>query len=180
MEIWKDIKDYEGLYLISNMGNVKSIERLVPNNINGGKRIIKERILKNVNDFYGYYQVNLHKDSIKKRAIVHRLVAEAFLENLNNKPQVNHVNGIKTDNRDINLEWCSSSENIKHAYRTGLRKTGNPKIGGINNHKAKLTESDVLNIREKAHLGLKYLSKQFCISKSNINAIINKKIWKHV
>lgn len=180
METWKDIEGYEGLYLISNMGNVKSVERSVPNNINGGKRIIVERHLKIGHDFYGYPQVNLHKNCIKKTTKIHRLVAKAFIKNNDCNQQVNHINGIKTDNRAINLEWCTSSENIKHAYKTGLRKTGNPKIGGSKNHKAKLTESDVLNIRKNSYLGLKILSQWFSVTTSTIHAIINRKTWRHI
>ena len=103
-EIWKSIKGYEGLYEISNLGNVRSQERIVPR---GNHYIrIEERILKPGKDKDGYLQVMLSKNGIQKIKKVHRLVAEYFIENNNSLPMVNHKNEIKDDNRVENLEWC--------------------------------------------------------------------------
>lgn len=108
-EIWKDIKEYEGLYQVSNYGNIKSFKR-------------KTRNLKPYKTYRGYYGIKLCKNHQTKQFFVHRLVAEAFIPNPYNKPQVNHINGNKTDNNIVNLEWATSSENIIHAYSTGLSK----------------------------------------------------------
>ena len=118
-EIWKDIKGYEGLYQVSNLGRVKSILCWCGN----GKTKIwkeKEKILSNCVDNNGYIRVVLFKECKGKNVRVHRLVAEAFIPNLEDKRVVNHINGIKTDNRVENLEWCTYGENAKHAWNNGL------------------------------------------------------------
>lgn len=104
-EIWKDIPGYENVYKISSFGRAKSLKRN------------KEIILKQTIDKYGYCRIN----NIYKRYIrTHRLVAIVFIENKFNKKLVNHINGIKTDNRVENLEWVTAKENIRHAWSTGL------------------------------------------------------------
>ena len=117
-EDWRDIKGYEGYYQVSNHGRVKSISRLV--NSFPNKRTVPERILKQQVLRSGYMSVGLWKDFHFFRLSVHRLVALAFIPNPYNLPQVNHRDGIKTNNNANNLEWCSRSENMKHAYEYGL------------------------------------------------------------
>lgn len=133
-EIWKDIKGYEGLYQVSNLGRVKSLNHYASN---GKVNILyKGRILKQWFDGKkNYLQVQLSKDNKDKKFLVHRLVAEAFIPNRENKREVNHVNGIKTNNRVNNLEWVTSKENKEHAIKNGyydtpacLNRTGKPKI----------------------------------------------------
>lgn len=118
-EKWKDIKDFEGLYQVSNYGRVKSLSRKIKT-IKGYTITIKGRILKPTIDNTDYYAVSLWKQNIKVRPHIHRLVAEAFIPNLENKPQVNHIDGDKLNNNVRNLEWCTQQENNIHAYNHGL------------------------------------------------------------
>ena len=110
-EIWKDIKGFEGIYQVSNIGRVKNLERKVKCK-NNSYRVIKEKILKpNKSKHTGYYMVTLSKNGKQNTYSVHRLVATAFLDNPENKPCVDHINTIRTDNRIENLRWVSYEEN---------------------------------------------------------------------
>ena len=144
-EEWKDVKDYEGLYQVSNLGRVKSVERMKWSGLNGGCYVtVPERILKTIKDKYGYLTVNLCKDSKMKTYKVHRLVATAFLDNPNNLPMINHKNEIKSDNHVDNLEWCDASYNAN--YGTRNQRVGEKvaeKLRGRNlseEHKKKISE----------------------------------------
>ena len=111
-EEWRDVVGYEGRYQVSSMGRVKSLER---KDCLG--RIQKERILKPGVNVGGYLKVGLRAGGKQKMFLVHRLVCQSFHENPDNKPQVNHLNEIKTDNRASNLEWCTRKKNINHGTR---------------------------------------------------------------
>ena len=108
-EIWKDVLDYEGLYKVSNRGNVYSVERTSSQ----GKKIGR-LTLKPAPDKDGYLTVGLYKNGVVKRKKIHRLVSEAFLPNLNGFPQVNHIDEDKANNNVENLEWCTSRYNTNH------------------------------------------------------------------
>lgn len=119
-EIWKDIKGYEGLYQISNFGNVKSLDRYIINK-NGDKQYFPGKYLtQGVSD--NYLKVTLSKSNKQRTFRVHILVARTFIPNPENKPEVNHMDGDKSNNRVDNLEWNTRSENELHAYKNGLAK----------------------------------------------------------
>lgn len=118
-EIWKDIEGYEGLYQISNLGRVRSLDRYMKNGTSN-QYIRKGKILIQQKGTGNYIQVCLSKNCKGKCYKLHRLVAEAFIPNIENKPDINHIDGNKSNNCANNLEWCTKSENMKHAARTGL------------------------------------------------------------
>lgn len=115
-EIFKDIEGYEGLYQVSNLGRVKSLERKV--NKGHGERTISEKILKQMINLYGYKFVHLSTKNCVKPFLVHRLVAQAFIPNQNNLPQVNHKDENPNNNHVDNLEWCDCKYNINYGTRT--------------------------------------------------------------
>ena len=112
-EIWKPIKDYEGLYEVSNLGRVKSLERKVAHPI-VKEKTIKEKLLKYNTDKNGYLYVTLYKDGKSKSLKIHRLVAIAFISNPDNKPDIDHINTNKADNRVDNLRWVTKEENMNN------------------------------------------------------------------
>ena len=105
IEIWEKIPGFNSFYQVSSLGNVRSLK--------GNKTLFLHP--------NGYLQVNLYKNDKTKSRLVHRLVASAFIPNNENKPQVNHINGDKTDNKISNLEWATAKENSQHAIKTGLK-----------------------------------------------------------
>lgn len=173
-EIWIEIKNYEGCYMISNLGNVKTLSRCV----NGSLR--KERILKQKIHRDGYRMVTLQKDKKRNYILVHRLVALHFIENKHNKPCVNHIDGNKGNNYVENLEWATVKENSNHAVSLGLC----PHSVGETNIKSKLKNSDIINIRKKWDGLYPYnqsdLSIEYKVSKSSIAKILKKETWKHI
>lgn len=135
-EVWKDISGYEGIYQISNYGNLKSLERKYKKiDRRTNKEFIyfqKEKMLKPRVDKKGYLHYALNKDKKAKEFKAHRLVAEAFVPNIEEKPQINHKDMNKQNNYVDNLEWCTNGENQKHSYKNNLNrknffKTNNPK-----------------------------------------------------
>jgi len=140
-EIWKDVVGYEGLYQISNFGNVKSF----PHNRRYTTQLLKPAHFPN-----GYTFVYLWKNGHKKMFMIHRLVAVNFIPNYENKPEVNHKNGIKDSNFADNLEWATCAENSKHAFDTGLNKMIAIAEGSRKWHKTEDGKKHVRDIQEKS------------------------------
>lgn len=175
MKIWKKIPEFT-LYEISNYGEIKTF-----NHRNKGK----EAIMKPALDAGGYLRTMLIGDDKKYHTVkVHRLVAKAFLENPENKPQVNHINGIKSDNRVSNLEWSTPSENVKHSYNFLNRE----RLHGEKNHEASLTDAQVIEIRKNYVRGKTSnnretkaeIAKKYNTSFAVIKRIVSNKTWKHL
>jgi hypothetical protein len=158
------IKGYEN-YAVDDKGNIYSL----PKKTRNGTRILKYNIAKT-----GYGLVDLCKEGKVKKFLVHRLIAQTLLLNPENKPQVNHKNGNKLDNRVENLEWNTRSENQKHSIQIGLRTTI-----GEKNSQSKLTEKDVLYIRNSKEKG-SVLAIKFNISHPTICDIRKFRSWKHI
>lgn len=114
-EIWKEISGYEGYFEVSNLGNFRSKDRVIKYKSNG-TRLYPGKFLKTETIVEGYQRIVLMKEAIKKRYMCHRLVAQEFVPNPDNKPYVNHINGNKADNRAENLEWVTQSENELHSH----------------------------------------------------------------
>lgn len=173
-ENWKDIQEFKGKYQISNLGRIKSISRKVSNG--SGFRNIEEKILTFKKGRNGYIHAILNNINQKAR-YAHRLVAIAFIPNPKNKPYVNHINGIKDDNRVENLEWCTQSENLKHAYSNGFRE---PIRGNLNSN-SKLSEEDAVNIKyNHTNLSHDHVAELYGISSTVAGNIRTGKKWKHI
>ena len=158
IEQWEKI--YSG-YLISTCGNVDSVKYK-------SRRRLKSAINKR-----GYLYVTLQIGGKPKYCAIHRLVAQAFIPNPHNLPQVNHLNGIKTDNRVENLEWCTASENMRHAFATGLAPQG------VNQGQAKLNAAQVRYIRlNPDNLKQKYLANMFHVTQTVISLIQRGKTYR--
>lgn len=176
-EIWKDIEGYEGLYQVSNLGRVKSLERKCK--VLNGYRTVNERIRSLNKNRYGYITVSLNKNNKTKICTIHRLVAIAFIENPENKIQVNHIDGDKSNNTVDNLEWVSQEENMQHAVNTGLLKfteERNYKISSALKYKNK-TQSHRENI-SKSTKGKKHYYKNKHPKSKSVICITTGEIFK--
>ena len=172
-EIWKDIAGFEGHYQVSNLGHVKSLER-----IGYGGKTIPERMLKQNLDGDGYPRIGLHKNGCTKTRHVHRLVAEAFILNPQNYPEVNHKDENKQNNNANNLEWCTTKYNLTYGHRLDCAK-------GERNHLHKLTDEQVKEIRKvykkgDPEYGQSALGRKYGVDHIAIGIIVKWKTWKHL
>lgn len=165
-EIWNPILGWEKLYHISNLGKIKSLLREVKGKSNS-KYFKKERMLRLNKVGAGYLGAILCDMGRNKRILLHRLVAQSFIFNPENKPCVNHINGIKTDNNIKNLEWVTHKENSIHSYKIGLMPT-------------KITENQANQIRQLYSTG-KYKQSEiggiFDLTQGTIGKIIRNELW---
>jgi len=176
MEIWKDIEGFENRYQVSNMGRVKSLDRITITK-NGRRLPIKGKLLRlNRSSPEGYVRVILYGPNTKPYIrFVHRLVAQAFIPNPENKPEVNHKWGDKSDNRHTSLEWCTRGENVSHAIRTGL----NPQRGERNTS-SKLSElqvREICNLLDNSNKTQEEIAKEYGVLKTQIHKIDIGEAW---
>ncbi|UUV46572.1 HNH endonuclease [Bacillus phage vB_BanS-Thrax3] len=180
MEVWKSLANLVHLgevYEVSNLGRIRSIDREFINAV-GRKRFYKGKIVKPFIDKDGYENIALSFKGVKKKYKVHRLVAIAFIPNFENKSEVNHKDGDKKNNRIDNLEWSTGLENTNHAIECGLSKNK-----GEDSSLAKLTEKDVIRLREtyaNGNYSYKEIGEMFNISTMQAYRIVKKQRWKHV
>lgn len=167
-EIWKPIKGYEGLYEVSNLGRVRSLDR-----VDSLGRPWTGRVLRpNHNRRHNYLYVHLYRDSRRVGKRVHRLVAEAFLNApLPDQTDTNHINGDRTDNRLANLEWMTRSENLNHGYWSNLNVSGGPKLNPwivrvIRRLAGKIEQSQIAEI--------------FGVSVGNVSLIVRGRTWRNI
>lgn len=174
MEEWKVIPNFS-LYMASNMGYIKTFN---------WKNKGVERIMKPALDGSGYLRTMLIGDDGFFHTIkVHRIIAQTFIENTENKPQINHKNCIKTDNRVINLEWATVSENIRHAYKE--QRMNNK---GENNPCSTLTDAQAKEILENYKFGKKVksgktkqqIAEEYGTTFNVIKRLVQRKTWKHL
>jgi hypothetical protein len=177
-ETWKDIPGYEGYYQASSLGKIRSLDR-VSTHWKGITQIKKGKEISISADIKGYLKISLMKSGTRKSFKAHRLIAITFLDNKDNLSDVNHKNLNKADNSVSNLEWCSHKENCEHASLNG-RKGGGM---GSKNHFSKLTETDVLEIRDLFKIGKetrKSLAEKYSVDYTLIWQIVARKAWKHI
>ena len=166
-EEWRDVVGYEEFYKVSNLGRVKSFRSMKP-------KILKPNLTKR-----GYLRVSLYVDDKTKSYFVHRLVALAFVLNPNGKPQVNHINGVKTDNRVENLEWVTDSENQLHALQMRISKNN-----GVD-PRSNLAAEQIIEIRSiykprDKEFGLKALAEKFMTTPAKIFDIVRGRSHKYI
>lgn len=170
-EIWKDIEGYEGLYQVSNLGRVKSLDRIDCRGQHREPKFMKARPTKQ-----GYLRVGLWKNGKVKTVSIHRLVAEAFISK---NFTVNHKDGNKSNNTVDNLEWMTQKENNIHAYETGLKSQGEQWFN------SKFSKEQVIEIRKNyipfsEEYGKNALAKKYNVAPSTIYNIVTKKTYKNV
>lgn len=180
-ETWKEVKGFPN-YLISSNGRLWSKTKIVSRP--KGKYLKKGKIMKLRDDTHGYLTANLINGDVRKNCKIHRLVAENFIDNPEGKREVNHINGVKTDNEVSNLEWVTSKENKTHAWNMGLyKRQDRSKYSGENCGTSKFKEHQIIEIRKiykSGGISQKALGEIYGTSQAQIYYIVNHITWKHV
>jgi hypothetical protein len=177
METWKSIEGFEGLYEVSDLGRVRSLDRMHPRQYPIKGCIISQRMGGGRNhNKYPTITITRVNPKIRTDKLVHRLVAMAFIPNPENKPEVNHKDGDKTNNKVNNLEWSTRKENVRHSSENGLLMTNGAHFNAI------LNLEQVKEIKIKLANGFKRsaLAKEYNIGYATISLIGTGKQWKHV
>lgn len=163
MSKWRDVKGWEGLYQVSDLGEIRSVARIVKRS-NGTVQHFKGRLMAVGPNTEGYLVLRLSNSSMGRRqmARAHRLVADAFLANPDNLNEINHIDGNKTNNCASNLEWCTTKQNALHSIKNGLNKI------------AKLTADDAEAARHSYNAGrsCRSLAREYGIDKNNMRALL--------
>lgn len=181
-DLYAQIKNYRKVAKIFDV-ETKSIRKIIlgKNTSGYGNITTPEKILCQHIGVTGYWRISLRCNNKSRQYFVHRLLASTFIPNPENKPQINHINGIKLDNRIENLEWCTNRENSLHAWKTGLNNSNHCK--GELHRDAKLTRLDVITIRERFDLNQSRiidLAKDYNLSQASIAKVVYRKSWKHI
>jgi hypothetical protein len=176
-EVWRPVADYAGAYEVSDLGRVRSVARAFVD-ARGRTHRRPGRVLRLGRHKDGYAMVDLSRGGAKRCLLVHRLVAGAFLPNPEQKAEVNHRDGNKTNNRLGNLEWATRPENMRHAFAAGLYSRGK----GSDALNAKLTEGDIPTIRARLAAGhsQRSVARDYGVSKHTIYSIQKGLTWLHV
>lgn len=174
MEQWIDIEGYEGLYQVSNLGSIRSLYRFNK----AQNRLYKGKIRTLCFDRRGYNILVLCKEGTQKTFKVHRLVAHHFITNTNNKTEVNHIDGDKTNNHVNNLEWCTPSENVKHSYKIGIQEAHK----GEAHINAKLTNEqaqEIRNLKNSKSYSMTELAYMYKVSIATISLIMSGRRYNY-
>lgn len=181
MEEWRSVVGYEGIYEVSNLGNVRSIPRPINRGIRGITHTKTYRNLRLRVNKYGYHDTHLRDAPTGRSRIyeIHRLVASAFIPNPEGKPTVNHMDSNRTNNSVSNLEWATHKENITHGMKHGKI----PDMKGSSNHMSRLTAEDVLLLRSEWKTGLytyQSLADKYGHSHGCVFCVITRRSWGHL
>lgn len=176
-EIWKDVNGYSGLYQVSNLGRVRSVDRMITYS-DGRNFKYKQKILNwNIGTKSRRCYVHLYQNSKRKGMLIHRLVAIAFLENPLNLPEINHIDGNTLNNQVSNLEWISHLDNMQHGFRTGLINNT-----GVLHGNNKYTEDQILKVIGLIKEGSTsiQIEKLTNVKAATVNAIRKGSQWRHL
>lgn len=188
IEEWRDIPEYESFFMISSFGRIKSMDRTVERSRNGVIHMLplKGKIISQFLDGGGYPGVKITKNGVVKWFHTHRMVGLIFIKNPGRLPEINHLYGDKWDNVYLNLEWSTKSDNLKHAFRTGLKKSKFSKFGKGNPKSKPVDQFSKLGIYIKTFAGQQEASRETGVDQSMIWHVCNGKrktgggyIWKY-